>query len=867
MSEQVTVLKFLFEEDSPILNQVLSPYTAQDDKFIFENCSKSQELATILMFSKIALIIASIKNKNDLAEILLFLKKDSKKVSNVKLKVVFFDFWGDKTVAQVADRYRVNEVIPANINPNTLKRKIELTINSITPKESTSQKNEKISASKNQTSKNEAQKNAGNIIWKEPLDLEDDIWLIDGETQCRNILSTWMVNVIGPSSNVGKWTRLNETSFFFEIRETEREIFSSNNDGKWILLSTTAPEISWTNQMWAFRGANFELYYEYQGKKSFKMLARKGVIEIAKNSMNGEIKRDFINQSFKTTYVFKNEELESKFNDTEIKEDQLEGSELELNLGKDKNLGEFEGKVKVDEVNQGSELGLDVVDEENLSNDLVDNDEKSEHQWNDKSYDPTTLSDLKAKLKPQKDEVELGQESKKQANDDDQTKKEESQRHYLDKVDERKTTEKNTAEENSNQIPKKNNSQDDSENENNLNKKNKNNQEKEKNQSLKSKTNVEEKFDEKRKVDHKHVEKKEDQKEKHQGLKKENEIKGKKDIRTEKNDIESQEKPKEHNEEEDNEDDNEEDNNSRELKTREGFQKKSPKEKKLNSRERNQIEEDLDKEEDVDDKDGREDKKTQSPFEGLNPKKKVSSFKNLKGKLGQENEEEESSENEMDEESETSQNDQEEDNKSPQRGNLIKAREKEKIIPKIEKEKRKVEFEKDFEERKLEDTRFKKREGVTSKLKNYYSNKFGTKNGEVLKPKDPAELAVSVKESLKQISDAPVFTVGVLYQGRELNCTFYDVVGDKLYCFVRDEKVLKNEQIRANFSFTIMDQTGTTSLVGTISEVEEFNQSFEGLFLGITISSVSREMFFKFLDQIDELQGVAEEYFLSSKQL
>ncbi len=314
----VSVIKFLFTKEHRVLDEILLGYRSRPEHFEVEECRISQELATILSAAERGVVLASLRSKDDLSQIAAFMKKDSKLLGKIPFKFLIFDYTRDANFQQLLLKMGIREILNPEVNPKALRHKIELLTLA-------------VGGAKLEAPAGAGKKDTGpRIDWGPPLDLEDDIWLVDNPHTIRNLLSSWTLHVKGPSPNIGRWLRDSQESWVFDVREEEREIFSPSG-GRWRLRGQKIPEIDWDGQFWSFRGSQFELFFEAPSVRVTKIRAEAQAILIAKNSMNGEIKRSFIEESFKTKYVFKSDDEGSASpGGDDILAEALETKDLEL---------------------------------------------------------------------------------------------------------------------------------------------------------------------------------------------------------------------------------------------------------------------------------------------------------------------------------------------------------------------------------------------------------------------------------------------------------------------------------------------------------------------------------------------------------
>jgi hypothetical protein len=299
----ISVIKFLFTKEHKVLDDLLAGYRASPEKFEVEECRISQELATILGAAERGVIVAALRSKDDLSQIANFVKKDSKLLGKVSYKFLVIDYTRDSNFQQILAKMGILDILNPDVATKALKHKLDLLVGAL----GGARPEAPAPAAKPAAAKAAEKRPESRVSWAPPLDLEDDIWLVDQPQSIKSLLATWTIHVTGPSTNIGRWVRHGDDAWCFDVRETEREIFAPSS-GKWILRGQKIPEISWEGRYWIFRGSEFELFFEAGAVRKTKLRAGAAGFEVAKNSMNGEIKRSFIEESFRTKYVFKSDD-------------------------------------------------------------------------------------------------------------------------------------------------------------------------------------------------------------------------------------------------------------------------------------------------------------------------------------------------------------------------------------------------------------------------------------------------------------------------------------------------------------------------------------------------------------------------------
>ncbi len=181
-----------------------------------------------------------------------------------------------------------------------------------------------------------------------PLDCESDIWILSRESDCKKIISRWMVKMMGPSPYVASWNDVpgKQNVWTFEIKKSFAEMFVSAS-GAWFFKGDQKPEFNWQENRWMFTGENLELFF-FDTKAFSRLKVDNRILKLAGNSHFAKTKESIIVDTFNKDLVFKNEAELLKGNTLEFENEGDLGGNLEGKV-KDKSesaKGNLHGKVK-----------------------------------------------------------------------------------------------------------------------------------------------------------------------------------------------------------------------------------------------------------------------------------------------------------------------------------------------------------------------------------------------------------------------------------------------------------------------------------------------------------------------------------------
>jgi hypothetical protein len=303
-SNGIPVSKFLFREKFKSLNDALGINPIYE----IENFDAANDLMTYLSTLPACLIIISLRDKNDLIQVATFMKLFKKIAKDTAVKIVVFNFANDKVFDKALEKLGIQEVVDAAINTKALKFKIDFWMKSLKGQIKNHPNAAPAKAVKPQDNSTSGDKKQDQFTpqWVEALDLEDDIWIIRSDNDCKKILSKWLVRLLGPGPNVGQWTEVKHGVFRFELKESEKQLYVAGK-GSWFFMGEQKPEFVWKENTWLMTGHSFELFYKIDTKVYSRLKSKDKFFTIAKNSIFAKTKEALIIESFNKEMVFKRE--------------------------------------------------------------------------------------------------------------------------------------------------------------------------------------------------------------------------------------------------------------------------------------------------------------------------------------------------------------------------------------------------------------------------------------------------------------------------------------------------------------------------------------------------------------------------------
>lgn len=355
MSAGIPVIKFLFKDGFKVLNEALN----LSPGYTVEEFTTANDLSTYLSTEPAALIIASLRDKNDLIQIATFIKLAKKVAKDTAIKTVVINFSGDRTFDKAIAKLGIQDLIEVSINTKALKFKLDFWMKSLN-----AQIKKNPNANSQNTVKSLDQSNVqdrkgpdlNSPIWQEALDLEDDIWILKNDADCKKVLSKWLIRLLGPSPYVGQWSEVKAGIWRFDIRNTEKEMYCPG-PGAWFFHGDQKPDFVWKENIWMITGDNFELYYKEGNQVFSRLKSKEKVLTIAKNSLFAKTKEPVIIESFDKELVFKKEAQKLEDLEGKNKTDQINGDPLSgKNKPADKLGGNLAGKTEGEKAIQHDNL-------------------------------------------------------------------------------------------------------------------------------------------------------------------------------------------------------------------------------------------------------------------------------------------------------------------------------------------------------------------------------------------------------------------------------------------------------------------------------------------------------------------------------
>ncbi len=336
MDSSIPVVKFLFQNNW----QILSDSLKSNPIYEVEDFNVPNDLATYLSGQEAALIIVSLMDKEDLINIATLVKLQKKVAKDSIAKMVVINFSGDKILERSLSKLGIQDIIDPTISTRALRFKIDFWMKSLTAQVKQVQKASSQNPLKNQVQNTgESKSSEASLTWEEPLHCEDDIWLVKNDSDCKRVLTKWLVKVVGPGPYAGQWNEVpgKANLWQFEVMGDLKDLLICGT-GHWFFAGFQKPEFIWKENVWQMAGSEFNLYYEEAGSVLSRLKLKDKKMSVCRNSDYANTKESIITKSFDKDFVFKQEALKGEQDDLETETDKL------------KNLN---GKGKTDQLHHG----------------------------------------------------------------------------------------------------------------------------------------------------------------------------------------------------------------------------------------------------------------------------------------------------------------------------------------------------------------------------------------------------------------------------------------------------------------------------------------------------------------------------------
>lgn len=406
METKISIIQFLFSYNWKILSDSLGANPA----LTAHRFSTSSEILKFCSTEENCLVIANISSKDDLIQLATFVKSARKSLKGTVIKIVVVNATENKQFERAIQKIGSIEILEPTVNVKALRFKMDFWMKAMRGQA------KKLGAMNHKTLEQvtalEGAPDSKLVKILPPLECESDIWILSRESDCKKIISRWMVKLMGPGPYVGAWNDVpgKPNVWAFQIKKAFKDMFISG-EGTWFFKGDQKPEFNWQENRWMFTGENLELFFHDSKEYSRLKIENRG-LTLTGNSLFAKTKESLIAESFNKEFVFKNEAESLKGQTLEFENEGDLGGNIQ---GKVKERGEagkgyFEGKIKDREESGKGNLEGKIKDQEasdkgNLSGRIKEKEELSSGPLAGKlSGKEESKNDLKGKIKDKEEE-------------------------------------------------------------------------------------------------------------------------------------------------------------------------------------------------------------------------------------------------------------------------------------------------------------------------------------------------------------------------------------------------------------------------------------------------------------------------------
>ena len=398
MSE-IVLVKYLFQADWEPLEDVIEA-NAKDFGDIYE-VDNDKEVFQVAKTSAATLIIACVKNKDDLTKVLNFLKLSKKVLKDSNIKISVLNYLQNKNVETAFMKLGCQEVLDPNLKAKPLKFKMDFWKKALAVGAAKRPGEQNKTVKDGKTDKDGGKKEVPQIKWGDPLKVVDDMWITKSPQDTKRVLNRWMIKLMGPSPFVAQWVEVDGQKglWQFVFKDGIREDFHMA-DGDWFFRGEQKPEFVWKENLWLVSGQKMQLFYQEDSTVVARFRTNQENLEISKNSSYGLSREKAIVESFDQEVLVKKGLADNSKTSVDADQKISDGTLTEDIDGNDKLEGHLKGKnskekaIADQEHNVGrDELNLDNLEGDSDTDDLgpAHYDGKIDHKKNDKK-DPNTVN-------------------------------------------------------------------------------------------------------------------------------------------------------------------------------------------------------------------------------------------------------------------------------------------------------------------------------------------------------------------------------------------------------------------------------------------------------------------------------------------
>ncbi|MCB9091582.1 MAG: hypothetical protein H6621_08895 [Halobacteriovoraceae bacterium] len=352
---------FGFNNNDPHVEDFLKDVSlSKSDNFLFSD--DVEEFLEFFQKYPFSIFLIRIYGMTDLASAVKILKHKRKHIAAGFIKTICQLLIYDEKLKKLLIRSGCKEFIQANVRPKAITHKLNINMKIIT------KKRDELMGPGNLRFKKKPQivekkKDSIKLNFVGPMNDRSDVWFMKNQNSFKKILNKHAVIFCGPAKGVVEWekVKIDDFSFWRMIyKDSDFEKSLENDDGFWIFTGDE-PLYEWDQELWYFQGTLFDLYYERERGRKYKIQSSMLAIDVCHNGDLGDTKITLIEESKKHVQVIN--ERKQNNNDDDINDELAEFLKNQLsddNLISSSGLAGFnplKGKGKTDRLNRGNYEG------------------------------------------------------------------------------------------------------------------------------------------------------------------------------------------------------------------------------------------------------------------------------------------------------------------------------------------------------------------------------------------------------------------------------------------------------------------------------------------------------------------------------
>lgn len=299
----IPVIKFMFRREWKVLSDAsqLNPVCETME------VSSASDLITHLSGNSAGMIIISIQEKNDLIQLATLVKLSKKLSPGVLLKVMVINFSGDKQFEKAIIKLGILDLIDHRIQTKALRFKIDFMMKSLTAhmKKASAPQAAATQSTARAVDQSKAPERLNLSLvptWESSFE-GNDIWILKNETDCKRVLTRWLVKFLGPGPYVASWVETDSRGTWkFEFKSLKEQFITG--DGAWYFRGEQKPDFIWAENIWSMTGSEFELYFRDSFGQSPRVQLKDKQLRITKNSETAKSKEEHILKSLNKDFLF-----------------------------------------------------------------------------------------------------------------------------------------------------------------------------------------------------------------------------------------------------------------------------------------------------------------------------------------------------------------------------------------------------------------------------------------------------------------------------------------------------------------------------------------------------------------------------------